>query len=338
MEGDFVLVQKKKPVFGLTLGEAPGIGPELVVKALQDEEVRSLATWVIIGDERVYQQGAQIAKASLDYVKVDSSKEVGADRDIWMIDLGNLDPATYELGKLSPASGKVTGETLKYGLKLAQDKKLDGLVYAPLNKEALQRGGHHFEDEIHFFAELLHVQDGFGEINVMDNLWLTRLTSHIPLKEVSQHITKENVLKIIRFAHGTLTQAGIENPRIAVAGLNPHAGEGGLIGREEIDEILPAVQEAQQQGMNAHGPYPADTIFLRLDKEPFDCMVSMYHDQGQTGMKLLGFHKGVTVSGGLPVVLTTPAHGTAFDIAGKGIADPGAMRSAMKLAVRLAGY
>lgn len=338
MEGDFVLVQKKKPVFGLTLGEAPGIGPELVVKALQDEEVRSLATWVIIGDERVYQQGAQIAKASLDYVKVDSSEEVGADRDIWMIDLGNLDPATYELGKLSPASGKVTGETLKYGLKLAQDKKLDGLVYAPLNKEALQRGGHHFEDEIHFFAELLHVQDGFGEINVMDNLWLTRLTSHIPLKEVSQHITKENVLKIIRFAHGTLTQAGIENPRIVVAGLNPHAGEGGLIGREEIDEILPAVQEAQQQGMNAHGPYPADTIFLRLDKEPFDCMVSMYHDQGQTGMKLLGFHKGVTVSGGLPVVLTTPAHGTAFDIAGKGIADPGAMRSAMKLAVRLAGY
>ncbi len=332
------MVQKKKPVFGLTLGEAPGIGPELVVKALQDEEVRSLATWVIIGDERVYQQGAQIAKASLDYVKVDSSEEVGADRDIWMIDLGNLDPATYELGKLSPASGKVTGETLKYGLKLAQDKKLDGLVYAPLNKEALQRGGHHFEDEIHFFAELLHVQDGFGEINVMDNLWLTRLTSHIPLKEVSQHITKENVLKIIRFAHGTLTQAGIENPRIAVAGLNPHAGEGGLIGREEIDEILPAVQEAQQQGMNAHGPYPADTIFLRLDKEPFDCMVSMYHDQGQTGMKLLGFHKGVTVSGGLPVVLTTPAHGTAFDIAGKGIADPGAMRSAMKLAVRLAGY
>ena len=332
------MVQKKKPVFGLTLGEAPGIGPELVVKALQDEEVRSLATWVIIGDERVYQQGAQIAKASLDYVKVDSSEEVGADRDIWMIDLGNLDPATYELGKLSPASGKVTGETLKYGLKLAQDKKLDGLVYAPLNKEALQRGGHHFEDEIHFFAELLHVQDGFGEINVMDNLWLTRLTSHIPLKEVSQHITKENVLKIIRFAHGTLTQAGIENPRIVVAGLNPHAGEGGLIGREEIDEILPAVQEAQQQGMNAHGPYPADTIFLRLDKEPFDCMVSMYHDQGQTGMKLLGFHKGVTVSGGLPVVLTTPAHGTAFDIAGKGIADPGAMRSAMKLAVRLAGY
>lgn len=327
---------QRKPVMALTYGDAAGIGPELVAKALQLDEIRSLANWVLIGDERVFQQGAELAGVALNYRKIDSIEQASLqDNELPLIDLQNVNPDDFQKGSLSPEAGLASGKTLEYALQLFKGNHLDGVVYAPLNKEAMFRGGLHFEDDIHFLADLLGVNDGFGEINVMEKLWVFRVTSHIPLKKVSDLVTRVSVGQRIRFAHETLTAAGFHQPRIAVCALNPHAGDGGLFGMEEIDEIIPAVQEAQAQGMNAVGPYPADTIFLRLPKDPFDCLLAMYHDQAQTGMKLMGFNKGVTVSGGLPVVLATPAHGTAFDIAGKGIADPGAMIQAMKLAVRL---
>ncbi|WP_240415290.1 4-hydroxythreonine-4-phosphate dehydrogenase PdxA [Paenibacillus periandrae] len=329
---------KRKPVMGLTLGDATGIGSELVAKTLQSEEIRQIATWVVVGDERVFLQGQSVAGLSVPYVKIANIEEIDSEDKVYLIDLHNLSPDTYSLGQLSEDSGQATGETLTYVLKLAQQKKLDGVVYAPINKEALHRGGFHFQDELHFFASLLDCKEGFSEINVMGDLWFTRITSHVPLKQVSSLVTKERVARIIRFAQDTLTSVGFANPKIVVAALNPHAGDGGLLGTEEIDEIRPAIVSAQEQGINVEGPYPADTIFLRLKTKPFDCLVSMYHDQAQTGMKLLGFNKGITVSGGLPVVLTTPAHGTAFDIAGQGISDPGATEQAMKLAVRLAGF
>ncbi|MCR8632290.1 MULTISPECIES: PdxA family dehydrogenase [Paenibacillus] len=329
---------KTKPVLGITLGDATGIGSELAVKALQMADIRKLATWVIIGDERVLGQGQSITGETLPYRKIESTEQIDNVDDVYFIDLNNLSPDEYTLGQLSAVSGKATGETLEYVVKLAQDKHLDGFVFAPINKGALHNGGYHFQDELHFFASLLNCKEGFSEINVMDDLWFTRVTSHIPLKQVSDFIKKERVGRIIRFAHDTLTKVGFENPRIVVAALNPHAGDSGLLGMEEIEEITPAIKEAQEQGINVDGPFPADTIFLRLNTQPFDSLVSMYHDQAQTGMKLLGFNKGVTVSGGLPVVITTPAHGTAFDIAGQGRANPGAMEHAMKLAVKLAGY
>jgi 4-hydroxy-L-threonine phosphate dehydrogenase PdxA len=255
---------------------------------------------VIIGDERVLRQGEQIAKCRLNYKKVETLEEIEKDKQhIYLLDLKNLDPQEYSLGELSIQSGMKTGETLEQVLSWAGSHNLDGVVYAPLNKEALKRGGYSFKDELHFFAHLLDVQSGFGEINVMDDLWFTRVTSHIPIREVNEHITKENVLRVIEYANTSLERAGVHNPKIAVAALNPHAGDGGTIGHEEIDEIIPAVQKAVEKGINAVGPYPADTIFLRLDKEKFNAIVSMYHDQGQTGMKLLGFNRGVTVSGGL---------------------------------------
>lgn len=326
----------KKPVLGLTYGDAAGIGPELVAKALSQDAVRELATWVLIGDERVFLVGQQTARAAVPYGKIASPAEVG-DRDaVYMIDLANLDPADIVPGKMSAHSGRVTGETIREALRLAQAGQLDGVVYAPLNKEALHRGGLEFHDEIHFFASLLGCRDGFSELNMLDDLWVARVTSHIPMREVSALITKERVGGIIRFAHETLVNASVPNPRIVVAALNPHAGEGGLLGMEEIEEIGPAVRDAREQGLQVDGPYPADTIFLRREKKPFDCLVSMYHDQAQTAMKLMGFNRGVTISGGLPVVLTTPAHGTAFDIAGQGVADPGATIRAMQVAVRLA--
>lgn len=329
---------KRKALMGLTLGDATGIGSELVAKSLQSEEIRQLATWVLVGDERIFQQGQAIAGVSVSYQKIDTIDQIDSEDQIYFIDLQNLSTDSYTLGQLSTDSGKATGETLTFVLKLAQQKKLDGFVYAPINKEALHSGGFHFQDELHFFASLLDCKEGFSEINVMGDLWFTRITSHVPLKEVSSLIKKDRVARIIRFAHDTLISVGFDNPRIAVAALNPHAGDGGLLGTEEIDEISPAIHESREQGINVVGPYPADTIFLRLQTKPFDCLVSMYHDQAQTGMKLLGFNKGVTVSGGLPIAIATPAHGTAFDIAGKGISDPGATVQAMKLAVRLAGF
>lgn len=330
------MMTNENTVIGVTLGDATGIGPELIVKSFNDNAIRNLATWVIVGDKRVFLQGQSIANLELDVINIDHIDQIEKKKgNIYFIDLKNLDTNEYEVGKLSPVSGKVTGETLKYVLDLSKEKKIDGVMYGPLNKEALHRGGHHFQDELHFFANLLGCKEGFSEINFMDDLWVTRVTSHIPLKNVSENITKEKVIERIQFAHETLSKAGISNPKIVVSGLNPHAGDGGLLGNEEIDEIIPAVNEMKKQGVNVHGPYPADTLFLRLEKDPFDCLLAMYHDQAQTGMKLLGFNRGVTMSGGLPITLATPAHGTAFDIAGKGIADEGATLEAIKMAVRM---
>lgn len=325
------------PIIGVTLGDATGIGPELIVKSFQNEEIRNLATWVIAGDKRVLLQGQSITGLELDIVDIQEIDQVQASQGtIYFWDLENLSPEEYQLGELSTLSGRVTGETLKTVLDFSKKGVVDGVMYAPLNKEALHKGGHHFQDELHFFADILGCKEGFSEINVMDDLWVTRVTSHIPLKNVSANITEERVEQRIRFAHDTLTTAGIKNPKIVVAALNPHAGEGGMLGNEEIDSIAPAINKMASEGINVQGPYPADTLFLRLEKDPFDCLLAMYHDQAQTGMKLLGFNRGVTMSGGLPITLTTPAHGTAFDIAGQGCSDPGATLAAMNMVVKMA--
>ncbi|SFB01582.1 4-hydroxythreonine-4-phosphate dehydrogenase [Lentibacillus halodurans] len=330
-------MEKQKPTIGVTLGDATGIGPELIVKAFQKKEVRKQATWILVGDKRVLLQGQNIAGLELDVTEIfDINQIKNKAGTLYFFDLANINPKDYKLGKLSVSSGKITGETLKYVLDLSKKNIVDGVIYGPLNKEALHRGGHHFQDELHFFADLLDCNEGFSEINVMDDLWVTRVTSHIPLKNVSGNISKEKVEERILFAHQALKSAGIEEPKIVVSALNPHAGDGGMLGDEEIQFITPAIESASERGIDVSGPYPADTLFLRLDKDPFDCLLAMYHDQAQTGMKLLGFNRGVTMSGGLPITLTTPAHGTAFDIAGKGIADPGATIAAINMVVTMA--
>ncbi|WP_027965293.1 4-hydroxythreonine-4-phosphate dehydrogenase PdxA [Halalkalibacillus halophilus] len=327
----------KDLLIGVTLGDATGIGPEIVVKSLVDPEVRNQATWLMVGDYRILQQGQEIAGEDLGVEIIKDAEEAQLNSGtVYFIDLQNLSPKDFHLGQLSEISGRVTGETLKYILGLAKNKVVDGVMYGPLNKEALHVGGFHFQDELHFFADLLDCKEGFSEINVMGDLWVTRATSHIPLKNVSDNITKEKLIQRIKFANKTLTEAGITNPKIVVSALNPHAGDGGMMGTEEIDVISPAIATAQEEGINVSGPYPADTLFLRLEKEPFDCLLAMYHDQAQTGMKLLGFNKGVTMSGGLPTTLTTPAHGTAFDIAGENQADPGATKAAINMVVTMA--
>ncbi|MFS0822043.1 PdxA family protein [Bacillus sp. 1P02SD] len=324
-----------KPTIGLLYGDAAGVGPEVVAKSFANKEILESATWILIGDERIFNRGASIADQQLNYQKVDSIDDVNPDvSSLWLIDTKNTDPDEIEMGVLNEKSGKAAGDNLVFALELAKQEKLDGLSYGPMNKSALYQGGYTFKDDIHLVASVFGLETGFMEVNVMDGVWFTRVTSHIPLKEVAENITKENVLNSILFADKIVSKAGIE-PKIAVAGLNPHAGDNGLLGDEENEIISPAVEEAKNQGVNVHGPFSADTIFLRLKKENFNCLLGMYHDQAQIGMKTMGFNKGVTISGGLPIVITTPAHGTAFDIAGKGIVDPSAFEEALKLGIKL---
>lgn len=324
-------------VIGITLGDAAGIGPELLIKALNDDIVRNMAIWIIVGDKRVLEQGQSISGMKLDLKEIDGIDQAKKERgNIYFIDLHNLDTSEYEIGEISEKVGKATGDTLRHVLNLAKNRQIDGIVYGPLNKESLQRGGYNFKDELHFYADFFECKSGFGEINVMDDLWVTRVTSHIPMKDVYKELTEDKVLERINFAYKNMKLAGYTNPRIYVAAYNPHCGEGGLTGTEELEAIVPAIAKAQEQGINVHGPFAADTIFVRREKDHFDCVLSMYHDQAQIGMKILGFSRGITISAGLPAILMTPAHGTAYDIAGKGIANDGATIAAMKLAVQMA--
>ncbi len=333
-----------KPRVGITLGDAAGIGPELVAKLLSHER-ETVLKWchpVVLGDIRSFRQGMEIARAGVDLVLYPSLEQVPfREEEVAFVDLGNLDPTRYRLGEVNAACGKATLEVIRLALDAVLDGVIDALMYAPLNKEAMHLGGNEFDDELCFYADHIRKRTGwegpFGEINYVDGLWTTRVTSHIALREVSENISLEKIVEAVALAHETLRRAGLETPRIGVAALNPHAGEGGLFGREEIEIIVPAVEKARQQGFNVFGPYPADTIFLKARKE-IDAVVSMYHDQGQIAMKLMGFEQGVTINGGLPVVLVTPCHGTAFDIAGRGVANVRATREALVLAARMAAH
>ncbi|MGB8434043.1 MAG: 4-hydroxythreonine-4-phosphate dehydrogenase PdxA, partial [Burkholderiales bacterium] len=204
------------------------------------------------------------------------------------------------------------------------------------NKQALKLGGLQHTDEQHLLAELLEARGYTVEFNVIDRLWTSRVTSHIPLRDVAGTITSGRVTDAVRVIDNGLRQSGIAKPRIAVAGLNPHAGEGGTLGREEIDAIGPGIERAQAEGIDARGPFPADTVFIAAKRGDFDAVVTMYHDQGQIAMKLMGFDRGVTVLGGLPVPVTTCAHGTAYDIVGRNVANLVPLANAFELAVVMA--
>ena len=192
-----------------------------------------------------------------------------------------------------------------------------------------------YDDEIAFSAEVVGVRTPASEFNVLGELWNARVTSHIPLKEVAARLTAERIQRALKLTDACMRNAGFARPRIAVAGLNPHAGDGGNFGREEIDVIAPVVEAGQRAGIAAQGPFPADTVFLRAKSGAFDAVLTMYHDQGQIAMKLMGFDRGVTLLGGFPFPICTPAHGTAYDIAGQGIASPGASRAAVLLAAEM---
>jgi len=329
---------KPLPVLGLMLGDFTGIGPEQCARVLSDRRLSDAAHLVVVGDSRVLAQGQRDAGVRFDWRAYKTPQEVDWESDdVPMIDLGNLDPGQgFPRGVMSAASGRIAGETLAVMVEMALQKRIDGIVFAPLNKAALHAGGWKYNDEHQMFAYLTGHKGFFGEMNVLDNKWMSRVTSHVSLREAIDQITPQRIDEALTLANATMRGAGFANPRIAVAALNPHGGENGLFGREEIEIIKPAVEKAAARGINCKGPYPSDTVFIKAFGDEFDGVLSMYHDQGQIATKLKGFNRGVTVTGGLKTVFCTPAHGTAFDIVGKGVATTGALEQAVRLAARLA--
>lgn len=326
-----------KPIIALAMGDPAGISPELTARLLTLDEVTAGARLVVIGDRRVLDEGARVAAVRLDLktVSPDAGLSGEQERPVF-IDLGHLDPASITRGTAAVEGGRFALANYRHALTLARDGRADAVCFTPFNKNAMRLAHPAYDDEISFSADVVALDGPASEFNVLDRLWNARVTSHIPLAEVAARITRERVLRAIRLTDASMRGAGFARPRIAVAGLNPHAGDGGNFGREEIDEIAPAVEQARAEGVATEGPFPADTVFLRARNGAFDAVLTMYHDQGQIAMKLMGFDRGVTLLGGFKFPICTPAHGTAYDIAGKGVAGIGATRAAVLLAIEMA--
>jgi 4-hydroxythreonine-4-phosphate dehydrogenase len=312
----------EKPIIALAMGDPAGISPELTAKVVALKEVRDAARVVVVGDRRIFDDGAKIAGIEIPEVEFQ--------------DLKHPDPSTIRRGVAAKAGGESALANYRTALRMVADGKADAVCFTPFNKQAMRMAEPTYDDEILFTSNVLGFKGLATEFNVLEGLWNARVTSHIPLAEVSVNLSIEKIVAALELTATALRAAGFNPPRIGVAGLNPHAGDGGNFGREEIDIIEPAVRKARAQGLPADGPYPADTVFVRAKTGQFDAVLTMYHDQGQIAMKLLGFDRGVTLLGGYPFPICTPAHGTAYDIAGKGVANIGAARAALLLAARMA--
>ena len=325
------------PRIALMLGDYAGIGPEMCARILSDGRMNDAARLLVVGDARVLRQG--MADAGVDFAWREVPRAGPIDWDapgVPVIDLRNIDPATLPRGVVSPESGRLTGETLAECIRIAQEGLVDAISFAPLNKAAMYQGGWKFADEHKMFAHLLGHEGHFAEMNVLDGQWMSRVTGHLSLREAIAQIDGQRIKDAITLADTMMRRAGMENPRIAVGALNPHNGENGLFGMDEIEVIRPAVEAMAATGVNVSGPFPADTVFLKAFAGDYDGVLSMYHDAGQVATKLRGFSRGVTVTAGLQTVFTTPAHGTAFDIVGKGVATTGALETAIRLGATLA--
>ncbi len=325
------------PAIALVMGDAAGVSSELAARLLARLDELEPAAVLVVGDRALLEEGAAAAGITLDLPGIDDPRrEALAPGRPMLLDLGHNNATGIPKGVATAESGAFAMRNFGEGLRLAQAGVVDAVCFTPFNKQALKLAGNPYRDEIHWAADKLGFTGRCGEYNRLDGLWNARVTSHVSLAEVAALITREEIVASILDADRTLREAGTQRPRLAVAALNPHAGEDGLFGREEIDVIRPAVEEVQARGLAVEGPFPSDTVWMRAVRGDFDGVVSMYHDQGQIALKLLGFTRGVTILGGLPVPIATPAHGTAYDIAGQGKADPGATMAAFETAVAMA--
>ena len=318
---------------GILLGDPSGIGPELISKLLS-EEITAQANIVIIGEKNIFENGNKISGRSHNIKIVDDFDKINFENENRvLLDISKGKNHNYKLSECSKESGESVLSSLNFALKLAKENKIQAINFGPFNKTSLKLAGNKYSDELHLMAEKLDVKNYFCEFNVVDNFWTARVTSHIPIREVADQIKKEKIIKPIKLINEAIKLNGIKNPRVAVQALNPHAE----FGTEEVEEIIPAIEEAKKLGINADGPLPCDTSFITAFKNKnHDCIVGMYHDALQSGLKAFGFDRGVTVQGGLPIPITTPAHGTAFDIAGQNKANLEPTLQSFKIALRMA--
>jgi 4-phospho-D-threonate 3-dehydrogenase / 4-phospho-D-erythronate 3-dehydrogenase len=326
-----------KPIIGVLLGDAAGVGPELVARLAANGFFSNLCRPIVIGDARVFELGMKITGKPVRYVRVNSVAEADWKDGLPILDQKNLNPETdFTVGKISVKSGAACVSMIEKASELYLNNEIQGFCFGPFNKAGMKMSGCAFESEHHLLAHIFRHTGPFGEINVLGNLWTTRTTSHIPIKEVSQNLTGTSIGRAITLADTSLRMSGIERPRLALAALNPHAGENGLCGREELDVIIPAINKAKADGLDVSGPYPSDILFIKAFAGDFDGVVTMYHDQGQIALKLKGFDEGITIAGGIGAPVATCAHGTAYDIAGKGVAKTAAIENAVKMVCRMA--
>jgi 4-phospho-D-threonate 3-dehydrogenase / 4-phospho-D-erythronate 3-dehydrogenase len=325
-----------KPIIGITMGDPAGVGPEIIMKSLKDAQLYENCRPFVIGDAAILERADQFVHTGLLIHKIASLSEAQFQPGtVDCLDQG-LVSADLPIGQVSAEAGNAAFSYLKKAIELANAGEIDAICTAPLNKEALHKGGHLYPGHTEILAELTGTQD-FSMMLSAPKLKVIHVTTHVGIIDAVRMINPERVYKVIRMAHETLQKAGYAAPKIAVCGINPHAGENGLFGYgEEEEKIIPGVMQAQEEGIQVFGPLPADTLFFRATRGDFDIVVAMYHDQGHGPIKVLGLEAGVNITVGLPIIRTSVDHGTAFDIAGKGIADEQSLKEALRQAIELA--
>jgi 4-hydroxythreonine-4-phosphate dehydrogenase len=324
-----------RPRIAITMGDAAGIGPEITVKSLADPSATAACIPVVLGDARVLERAMEATGVRLPIRSIGRPAEAaGTPGTIELIDYHDVDIRAHRWGEVNPNFGEAAVHYTKEAGRLALAREIDGLVSAPLNKEAMHAAGYRYEGQTEILGELTKTRPAM--LLLLGKMRLMLFTNHMALRAVCDYVRKDRILDRLVLADAALRDMGITAPRLAVAGLNPHAGESGAFGREEIDEIVPAIEAARARGIDARGPFPADTVFLRARDGAYDLTLSLYHDQGLMAVKLLGFGTVVTLLVGLPLIRTSTGHGTAFDIAGKNVADHRNLLEALRVASEVA--
>lgn len=340
-------MDKARPIVGISVGDPGGIGPEVTVKALAVPRVYEQCRPLVIGDASVVRDALRFTGLSLAVNAVDSpEKGIYKLGVVDVLDMGNMPIDQVQYGVVTAQQGRASFEYVAKNIELAMARRMDATVTGPINKAAINEAGFHFAGHTEIYAKMTGTRD-YAMMLAEGNFRVAHVSTHVSLREACDRVTRERVLRVIELSHDALLKLGVVNPRIAVAGLNPHCGEGGLFGTEEEREIMPAIADAVAKGMNVTGPVPPDTVFSKMAGGMFDLVVVMYHDQGHIPIKLKGFTydeetgqwgavAGVNITLGLPIVRVSVDHGTAFEIAGQGKANPDSMLDSIELAAWLA--
>jgi len=338
---------EKKPIIGITMGDPSGIGPEIAVKTLAKKEIYKICKPLIVGDSNVIKDALRITSLDLNVNSItDVKKALFQFGTLDVYDLKNVSMTELQYGKVSAMSGNAAFEAIKKVIELAQNNEIDATVTGPINKESINLAGHHYSGHTEIYAHFTNTQD-YTMLLTHENLRVVHVSTHVSLREACDRVKKDRIVKVIKLAYDACRKIGIKEPRIGVAGLNPHAGESGMFGNEEINEIIPAINEAKALKINADGPIPPDSLFSKARGGLYDVVVAMYHDQGHIPLKVVGFNWnekkqkwdsicGVNITLGLPIIRSSVDHGTAFGKAGKGTASELSMIHAIKYAVKMA--
>jgi 4-hydroxythreonine-4-phosphate dehydrogenase len=325
------------PCLAITMGDPAGTGAELLTRALVQRDILQICRPVVVGDARVLANARQYTGCTASIQPVASFDEAAPSEErIFVMDLQNADPAKLQLGTVSAMAGEAAYQYILAAAEAALSGKVAAIVTSAINKEALNKAGHHFDGHTGLLAHICKAP----RVTMMlaaDNLRVSHVSTHVSLRQAIDRVQPERILEVAELTLSAMHQLGITNPRIAVAGLNPHAGENGLFGNEEARFIQPAIETAREKGWDVSGPYPGDTVFFRTLQGEFDAAIAMYHDQGHVAAKMLGIWRGVNVTLGLPIIRTSVEHGTNFDLSGTGKSDPRSLVEAIRMAARLAG-